>query len=462
MTDDDGGAHALLRRLLHRHARTDVRRIRQAVILASGPGLARLPAAVAGRHGRLRTRPASGDRGEDRDDGRDRRHPDLRPSPRRGRPARRLACRPAQRGFRPRPAHGVERRGAAGVPAAEAQDRLLRRHHRAVGAGQPAGHGVPPDGGASLSERANAISDAWGDHGFGVNLSDLFYAGERHPVVDYLTAHGWQVRAAPGPRCSPTTAATSPTPKPLRRCAIHCPSPPRDVRQHVKYAPPRRYDGDTWDLASSVGATATAVAASRAMASQGPDALLDDPFGRTAGARRGHRPFVKLVDGDRHRRPAAESPGDERADHRAHPVLRRLLHHSNRFRISSGRHPCLRTRYAGVSAALAGGLHRVRDRPARRHRVQDPDAGRPRAQPTARRQTVAIDLREDWSAALKAAGFDPSRPTAWIAEGLLMYLPPGRAGPSCSTTSPRCRRPVAGSPPSTWTWRTCLRTGPRS
>ena len=39
-----------------------------------------------------------------------------------------------------------------------------------------------------------------------------------------------------------------------------------------------RSDGDTWDLASSVGATATAVAAQRAMASQGPDPLLDDPF----------------------------------------------------------------------------------------------------------------------------------------------------------------------------------------
>ena len=39
-----------------------------------------------------------------------------------------------------------------------------------------------------------------------------------------------------------------------------------------------RTDDDTWDLASSVGATATAVAASRATASQGPDALLDDPW----------------------------------------------------------------------------------------------------------------------------------------------------------------------------------------
>ncbi|MGV9803963.1 SAM-dependent methyltransferase, partial [Mycobacterium sp. NPDC003449] len=35
-----------------------------------------------------------------------------------------------------------------------------------------------------------------------------------------------------------------------------------------------------------------------------------------------------------------------------------------------------------------------------------------------------VDLREDWPAALRAAGFDPAAPTAWIAEGLLIYLPP--------------------------------------
>jgi methyltransferase (TIGR00027 family) len=39
------------------------------------------------------------------------------------------------------------------------------------------------------------------------------------------------------------------------------------------------------------------------------------------------------------------------------------------------------------------------------------------------RNVVATDLREDWSAALRGAGFDPSRPTAWLAEGLLIYLP---------------------------------------
>ena len=46
------------------------------------------------------------------------------------------------------------------------------------------------------------------------------------------------------------------------------------------------------------------------------------------------------------------------------------------------------------------------------------------AKPTADRRTVSIDLRDDWVKALKDNGFDPSAPTAWIAEGLLIYLPP--------------------------------------
>lgn len=46
------------------------------------------------------------------------------------------------------------------------------------------------------------------------------------------------------------------------------------------------------------------------------------------------------------------------------------------------------------------------------------------AAPTSERRAVAADLREDWPAALRAAGFDPAQPTAWSAEGLLGYLPP--------------------------------------
>jgi len=45
-------------------------------------------------------------------------------------------------------------------------------------------------------------------------------------------------------------------------------------------------------------------------------------------------------------------------------------------------------------------------------------------EPTAQRRTVAIDLRDDWPKALLDSGFDPKQPTAWIAEGLLVYLPP--------------------------------------
>ncbi|MFC7621306.1 SAM-dependent methyltransferase [Microlunatus sp. GCM10028923] len=45
-----------------------------------------------------------------------------------------------------------------------------------------------------------------------------------------------------------------------------------------------------------------------------------------------------------------------------------------------------------------------------------------RAEPRCRRTVVRADLRDDWPADLIAAGFDPTRPTAWLIEGLLMYL----------------------------------------
>jgi methyltransferase (TIGR00027 family) len=46
-----------------------------------------------------------------------------------------------------------------------------------------------------------------------------------------------------------------------------------------------------------------------------------------------------------------------------------------------------------------------------------------RARPNAAYRAVPIDLRGDWPTALREAGFDPSTPTAWSAEGLLPYLP---------------------------------------
>jgi methyltransferase (TIGR00027 family) len=46
------------------------------------------------------------------------------------------------------------------------------------------------------------------------------------------------------------------------------------------------------------------------------------------------------------------------------------------------------------------------------------------APPLASYRQVACDLRDDWATALRGSGFDGLRPTAWSAEGLLMYLPP--------------------------------------
>ncbi|MFJ5520997.1 SAM-dependent methyltransferase [Streptomyces griseoluteus] len=45
------------------------------------------------------------------------------------------------------------------------------------------------------------------------------------------------------------------------------------------------------------------------------------------------------------------------------------------------------------------------------------------AVPSAGRVPVPVDLRGDWAAALVGAGLEPGLPTAWLAEGLLLYLP---------------------------------------
>jgi methyltransferase (TIGR00027 family) len=42
--------------------------------------------------------------------------------------------------------------------------------------------------------------------------------------------------------------------------------------------------------------------------------------------------------------------------------------------------------------------------------------------PTSARQVVVADLTADWPAALTIAGFDAAQPTAWLVEGLLVYL----------------------------------------
>jgi methyltransferase (TIGR00027 family) len=187
-----------------------------------------------------------------------------------------------------------------------------------------------------------------------------------------------------------------------------------------------RIDNDTWDLASSVGATATAVAASRAMASQHPDTLLNDPWADPLVRAVGIDTFVKLIDGQ--------------IGHTDEALLkRRAMNEQITVRTRFFDDFFVQATGSGIRQAviLASGL----DTRAYRlpwssgtnvFEIDQPeviafktqtlaDLG---AEPMAQRTTVAIDLRDDWPAALLEAGFDPRQPTAWSAEGLLVYLPP--------------------------------------
>jgi methyltransferase (TIGR00027 family) len=189
---------------------------------------------------------------------------------------------------------------------------------------------------------------------------------------------------------------------------------------------PGRFEGDSWDPASSVGATATMVAASRALASQGPDPLLDDPLADPLVRAVGLPPFIRLLDGE-------VSLGDDPEQAR-------------RTRVEQ---MAVRTRFfddyfisatdSGIRQAviLASGLDTRAYRlpwPAGTvvYEIDQPqviefktttlaDLG---ANPTAERRTVSVDLREDWPTALRQHGFDANQSTAWSAEGLLPYLPP--------------------------------------
>jgi methyltransferase (TIGR00027 family) len=193
-----------------------------------------------------------------------------------------------------------------------------------------------------------------------------------------------------------------------------------------------RTDQDTWDLASSVGATATMVAATRALASAEPNPIIDDPFAAPLVRAVGLNFFVRLVDGDviesRPHDQAVQAERDLQLETDSIAVRTRFF---DDFFLNAARD--------GVRQAviLAAGLD------ARPYRLSWPNGSvvyevdQPKViefksatmsalsvAPAADRRTVSIDLREDWPAALRRSGFDDTQPTAWSAEGLLMYLPP--------------------------------------
>jgi methyltransferase (TIGR00027 family) len=191
-----------------------------------------------------------------------------------------------------------------------------------------------------------------------------------------------------------------------------------------------RTDNDTWDLASSVGATATMVAAARAMASTADDALINDPFAEPLVRAVGVDFFTRLVTGELR-------PEDLDSDSESVGMQRMTDNMAVRTKFFD--EFFLSATQSGIRQAviLASGLDSRAYRlawPAGTtvYEIDQPDViefktrtlAELGAEPTAERRTVAMDLRYDWPSALIEEGFDPNQPTAWSAEGLLGYLPP--------------------------------------
>jgi methyltransferase (TIGR00027 family) len=183
-----------------------------------------------------------------------------------------------------------------------------------------------------------------------------------------------------------------------------------------------RTDNDTWDITTSVGSTALFVAAARALEARKPDPAAIDRFAEV---------FCRAIGG-----PWADLLDGAATDHALNSAF------GAHFVDFQG----VRTRYfddyfgraaaAGVRqiVLLAAGLD------SRAYRLRWPagtvvfELDQPRIldfkrsaladhAPVVPRREVSVDLRGDWQKVLRDNGFDPSRPSAWIAEGLLIYLP---------------------------------------
>jgi len=191
-----------------------------------------------------------------------------------------------------------------------------------------------------------------------------------------------------------------------------------------------RTDDDSWDIATSVGATAVMVAAARAAETDKDNPLIRDPYAKVlvAGAGTGIWEFMldnefvaKVADSD--------------------PEVAAIVEHM-------GSYQAVRTHFFDefFTAAAGAGIRQIvilaSGLDSRAYRLPWPagttvyELDQPKvleykaatlnqhgATPKAPRREVPIDLRFDWPKALREAGFDPSVPTAWLAEGLLMYLP---------------------------------------
>jgi methyltransferase (TIGR00027 family) len=191
-----------------------------------------------------------------------------------------------------------------------------------------------------------------------------------------------------------------------------------------------RTDDDSWEITESVGATALGVAAARAADTESDNPLINDPYARI---------FLDTVgDGVWNWYGAPKLPAEVVEAVPDIPERMQALVSYFATRTKFFDTSFIDAANAGIRQAviLAAGLD------ARSWRLPWPDGTtvyeldqdrvldfkastlhEHGAEPKANRVAVAVDLRHDWPTALQQAGFDPSAPSVWSIEGLLMYLP---------------------------------------
>lgn len=191
-----------------------------------------------------------------------------------------------------------------------------------------------------------------------------------------------------------------------------------------------RSHDDTWDIATSVGMTAVMVAAARAAETDRDFPLISDPHAKLLVAGAGTGAWEYMLDPAFVARVSEEDP----------EVGAVFVHMAN--------YQAVRTHFfdAFFTTATAAGIQQVvilaSGLDSRAYRLDWPagtvvyEIDQPKVleyksatlaehgvTPSTELRELAVDLRQDWPAALRDAGFDPEKPTAWLAEGLLMYLP---------------------------------------
>jgi methyltransferase (TIGR00027 family) len=187
---------------------------------------------------------------------------------------------------------------------------------------------------------------------------------------------------------------------------------------------------DTWDIATSVGATAVMVALARAAETASADPLIRDQFAE---------PLVSTPELEGVREQVAAwwaGPAEDEEPGFAPDSQNMIDYQAVRTHFFDGYFADAVGAGIRQVVILAAGLD------SRAYRLGWPagtvvyEIDLPKvldykaetlaghgAAPTADRRAVAVDLRNDWPQALRDAGFEATRPTAWLAEGLLPFLP---------------------------------------